>query len=127
MPPMSPRTRVLILLSLAELLAMSLWFTGTAIAPQLARSGLDLTAWMTMAVQLGFVTGALLSAILNLSDVYSAPRVAVVSALLAATANAAFALIVTSDGGTVATALICRVLTGVFLAGVYPTGMKILA
>jgi len=123
------RTRVLVLLSLAELLAMSLWFTGTAVLPQLARewnAGLGVASWLTIAVQLGFVTGALLIAVLNLSDVFSAPRVLVASALLAAAANAAFGFVATS-GRNIAAALACRMLTGAFLAGVYPTGMKILA
>jgi MFS family permease len=123
------RTRVLVLLSLAELLAMSLWFTGTAVLPQLARAwnaGLSVTAWLTIAVQLGFVAGALLIAVLNLADVLSAPRLFVASALLAAAANAAFGSAATS-GRHIGAALACRMATGAFLAGVYPTGMKILA
>ncbi len=121
---MSARTRVLILLSLAELLAMALWFSGTAVAPQLARAGLSLTAWLTISVQLGFVAGALLIAIFNLSDVFSAPRIFVISAVLAAAGNVAFAMLVETNETA---ALFCRFLTGAFLAGVYPTGMKILA
>src|SRR5436853_6232428 len=123
------RTRTLVLLSLAELLAMSLWFTGTAVLPQLARAwnaGLAVTSWLTIAVQLGFVLGALLFAIFNVSDVFRAPRVFVVCALLAAASNAAFGLLATS-GRNIGAALACRALTGAFLAGVYPTGMKILA
>ncbi len=127
---MPPRTRVLVLLSLAELLAMSLWFTGTAVQPQLARAwtgGLGLVSWLTIMVQLGFVAGALLIAIFNLSDVYPAPRVFVVSALLAAAANAGFAWWGTRSQPNIGAALVCRALTGAFLAGVYPTGMKIMA
>lgn len=123
---MSPG-RTLTLLSLAELLAMSLWFAGTAVIPQLANewhAGLALTSWLTLAVQLGFVTGALLSATLNLADVFSAPRVFAISALLAAFANAMFAA---TAARSITAAIILRFLTGAFLAGVYPTGMKILA
>ena len=124
---MDPKARnTLILLSVAELLAMSLWFTGTAVLPQLEREwrlGLGAASWLTISVQLGFVTGALLAAIFNLADVFSAPRIFVISALLAATANALFA----TFSSNVAFALTCRFLTGAFLAGVYPTGMKILA
>src|SRR5215467_6784239 len=90
------RNRVLILLATAELLAMSLWFTGTAVLPQLVRqwhASLAVGSWLTTAVQLGFVAGALISALLNLSDIFSAPRVAVACALLAAAANAGFALV----------------------------------
>jgi MFS family permease len=124
---MNPQARkTLILLSVAELLAMSLWFTGTAVLPQLEREwrlGLGAASWLTISVQLGFVTGALLAAVFNLADVFSAPRIFVISALLAATANALFA----TFSAHVAFALTCRFLTGAFLAGVYPTGMKILA
>lgn len=119
--------RTLTLLSLAELLAMSLWFAGTAVLPQLANewhAGLALTSWLTLAVQLGFVTGALLSATLNLADVFSAPRVFVISSLLAAFANAMFGA---TAARSITAAIVLRFLTGAFLAGVYPTGMKILA
>ena len=118
--------RTLLLLATAELMAMSLWFTGTAVLPQLEREwrlGLGAASWLTITVQLGFVAGALLAALFNLADVFSAPRVFVISALLAAGANALFA----AFSSHIHLALICRVLTGTFLAGVYPTGMKILA
>ncbi|HUS19860.1 MAG TPA: MFS transporter [Terriglobales bacterium] len=124
--PPSP-WRVLILLSLAELLAMSVWFSGTAVLPQLARvwnTGLGVAAWLTLAVQLGFVTGALLSAIFNLADVFPAPRLVAISMVAAAAANAGFAL---TAAGSVPSAIVLRFLTGLFLAGVYPPAMKILA
>ncbi len=118
---------MLILLSVAELLAMSLWFAGTAVLPQLATvwgAGLGVTSWLTLAVQLGFVAGALLSAIFNLADVFPAPRLVVISMIAAAGANAGFALTATDS---VPLAIFFRFLTGVFLAGVYPPAMKILA
>jgi len=86
--------RVLILLSIAELLAMSLWFTGTAVLPQLSMlwgSGIAITSWLTIAVQLGFVAGALIISIFNLSDIFRPTRVFIVCALLAALSNAGFA------------------------------------
>jgi MFS family permease len=119
--------RALILLSTAELLAMSLWFTGTAALPQLAQAwnaGYGLTSWLTIAVQLGFVAGALLAAAFNLPDVFRADRIFVASSLAAAAANALFAWLAAEH---VAAALVLRFLTGAFLAGVYPTGMKLLA
>ncbi len=124
--PLTSRRRVLWLVAIAELLAMSLWFSGTAVLPQLARlwhADFCVTAWLTMAVQLGFVAGALLSAIFNLPDVFSATRVFVFSCLLAAIANALFALVA---GHSAVLALLFRFLTGLLLAGVYPVGMKIL-
>src|SRR4051812_4024443 len=118
---MRPQARkTLILLATAELLAMSLWFTGTAVLPQLEREwrlGLGAASWLTISVQLGFVAGALMAAIFNLADVFSAPRVFVISALLAGAANALFALFASH----VDLALIFRFMTGAFLAGVYPT------
>lgn len=123
---MATRTRALVLLTAAELLAMSLWFSASAVAPQLAeawrldRSG---QAWLTMAVQLGFVAGALLSAIWNLADRMPLHRLIAVSAALGAAANGAIALF----ADDLATALPLRFLTGMALAGVYPPGMKLMA
>ncbi len=122
----APEKRVLWLIAVAELLAMSLWFSGTAVLPQLARqwhAGLGVTAWLTMAVQLGFVAGALLAAVFNLPDVFSASRLFVVSCVAAAACNAAFAAVAERH---IVLAMTFRFLTGMLLAGVYPTGMKIL-
>jgi hypothetical protein len=66
------RYTALALVSVAVLLAMGLWFGVSAVAPQIrAEWGLDesATAWLTLAVQLGFVAGTLISATLNLPDV----------------------------------------------------------
>lgn len=118
--------RTLVLLATAELLAMSLWFTGTAVLPQLTAdwgSSLAASAWLTMGVQLGFVVGALAIALFNLSDIFSAPQIFVLSCLGAAIANAIFAAVA---GRHQLIAIALRLVTGMFLAGVYPTGMKIL-
>ncbi len=121
----SPR-RVLFLLSMAELLAMSLWFTGTAVLPQVTplwHSDLALGSWLTISVQIGFSLGAITFALFNISDVFSPIPVFVVSALAAAAANAAFAWTAQYP----LTAIVLRGATGFFLAGVYPVGMKIIA
>jgi MFS family permease len=105
---------------------MGLWFGVSAVAPQIAsqwRLDEATTAWLTLAVQLGFVAGTLLSATLNLPDVISARHLFALCALLGAIANAVLALAVSG----VAAAIVLRFLTGVFLAGVYPPGMKIIA
>jgi sugar phosphate permease len=73
-------------------------------------------------VQLGFVTGALLSALTNLVDLVPARALLVLSAIATAAANAAFGM---SSGPAIGLPL--RFLTGVFLAGVYPTGLKLMA
>jgi MFS family permease len=117
--------RMLALLACAELLGMSLWFTASATAPQL-RELWDLTAaqagWLTMVVQLGFVAGTALAALLNLADVLPDRPYFAGAALLAALANAAL-LIVPGYEMAVAT----RFLTGLCLAGVYPPAMKMIA
>jgi len=118
--------RASLLVSLAVLLASAPWFSGTAVAPHLAAEWqLDArdAAWITSAVQLGFVVGTFLYAALNLADIYNARRVFFVSALAAAASNLAFAWLVTALPG----ALSFRFLTGLFLAGVYPVGMRIVA
>src|SRR5437899_9574295 len=121
----SPR-RALFLLSVAMLLAMSLWFTGTAVFPQITalwHSGLALGSWLTIAVQIGFSLGAVTFALFNIPDVFSPIHVLIVSAIAAAAANAAFAFTAADP----LTAILLRGATGFFLAGVYPVGMKIIA
>ena len=104
---------------------MSPWFSGSAVVRQLvAEWRLDAAgaAWLTIAVQLGFVAGALVSALTNLSDLLPARRIFFVSALGAALANALFAA---AHGGGAGIAL--RFATGFFLAGIYPTALKVMA
>lgn len=105
---------------------MGLWFGASSVVPQIrAEWGLSASAsaWLTMSVQLGFVAGTLLSATLNLADVIPTRILFAWSAFLGAAANAAF---VTLDDAPIP-AITLRFLTGVFLAGVYPPGMKLLA
>ena len=78
--------RMLALLSLAELLGMSVWFAASATAPHLrAAWGLSVgeAGWLTTSVQLGFVAGTIVAAVLNLADVIPSRRYFAVSALLA--------------------------------------------
>ena len=122
----SLKWRTLLLLSLAELLGMAVWFSATAVIPALTTVwGLSDTgkAWLTMSVQIGFVVGALGSAIFNLADRVPARRMFTLSALLAALTTAAIPALVNGLG----LAVMLRFMTGVFLAGVYPVGMKIMA
>lgn len=120
------RWRILALLSIAELLAMSLWFSGSAVVPAL-RSEWTLSAssanWLTIAVQLGFVCGTLLSAFLNLPDIISTRYLVAVCGLAGATTNVIFGYFAQGAG----LGITMRFLTGLFLAGVYPPGMKMLA
>ena len=118
----SPRSQ-LAWLSLAMFLGMTLWFSATAAnAPIVAEFHLTPgdTAWLTMAVQGGFVLGTLISAVLNLPDVLSARRLICIGCVAGALANAALAI--APSAGTL---IALRVATGAALAWVYPPGMKV--
>ncbi|HXT19555.1 MAG TPA: MFS transporter, partial [Thermoanaerobaculia bacterium] len=115
----------LLVVALAELFGMSVWFTASAVAePLRARWGLEATqaAWLTTAVQLGFVAGTALIALLNLADLLPERALVAGSTLLAALANAAL-LVAPGFGGAVAS----RFATGLFIAGVYPPAMKMVS
>lgn len=123
--PYSGSRKVLVFVAVAELLAKSLWFSGTAVMPQLSQewhASFSLSSWLTTSVQLGFVAGALLLAVSNLLDVMSAARIFAISGVLGAAFNAAFALVAAEHIGL---AFFFRFLTGMAAAGVYPTGMKV--
>jgi len=119
------RWGALAVLATAMLLAMSTWFSTSAVLPQL-RARWDLTtdqaSLLIIAVQLGFVLGAVVSAVFNLPDVIAPRRLMLIGAIGAASANA---LIMFADG--FAGALPLRFATGAFLAGVYPAGLKAMA
>ncbi len=116
------RWRMLALLACAELLGMALWFTGSAVGPTLARAwSLSSTqvGWLTTAVQLGFVCGTALSALLNLADVVPARRLFATAAVFGAVMNLPLAIT-----ESYAVALLSRFAAGCCLAGVYPPAMK---
>lgn len=105
---------------------MSVWFSASAVTPILIEAW-QLTdgeaAWLTMAVQIGFVVGSLGSALLNLADRLPSCWLFAISSLLAGLATASIAF----WARDLETALVLRFFTGLFLAGVYPIGMKIMA
>lgn len=112
-------------LSLAMFFGMTLWFSATAAnAPIVAEFHLSTadTAWLTMAVQAGFVVGTLCSALVNLPDIINPRRLFAVGCVVAAAANAS---LIRADGVVMLIGL--RALTGAALACVYPPGMKIAA
>lgn len=116
---------MLALLSGAQLLGMSLWFTASAVSPQLAAAwslSPGQTGWLTTTVQIGFVAGTALAAILNLADIVRDRTYFVACAFLGAAANAALLVAPGYEA-----ALVLRFLTGFFLAGVYPPAMKMIA
>jgi len=115
--------RSITLLIIAEIAAMSLWFVSAAILPDMSREtnlSDGVKAAMSAAVQGGFVIGALVSAVLGLADRFDPRHVLALFAVLAAVANAL--LLVATPGVEF---VVLRGLTGAFLAGVYPVGMKI--
>lgn len=116
----------LAVLAYAEVAAMSLWFSASAVMPALreevALSDFQQSAF-TSAVQAGFVVGSLISAVLALADRIEPRLFFALSALVAATANA---LILTQDP-TSPVVLVLRFVTGACIAGIYPVGMKIAA
>ena len=119
------RWRALVILASAMLLGMTTWFSATAVVPQL-RDLWALTsaqsAWMTIAVQLGFVVGALTSAVLNLAD-----RVPPRRLMLYGGAGAALANVLLLASPPIVLAILLRAVTGFCLASVYPPAMKAMA
>jgi MFS family permease len=108
------------------ILGMTPWFSATVAAPGMIaewRHSGAVSAWLTIAVQLGFVLGTFVSAVLLLSDRWSARRLAAVSSLVAAATTACLA----APSIEVDQAIALRVVTGAALAGVYPPGIKIAA
>ncbi|MDN3633394.1 MFS transporter [Neolewinella lacunae] len=117
---------VLPIIVVAQFCCTSVWFAGNAVLDDLVRAfGLPATALghLTSVIQLGFICGTLFFALLAVADRYSPSRVFMVSALAAAVCN----LGATWAGHTLASLLGVRFLTGFFLAGIYPVGMKIAA
>jgi MFS family permease len=116
---------MLAVVALSEVMGMTLWFSATAAAPAIAREfALDTAtlAWLTMAVQGGFVVGTLLTAVTNLADAINARRLFGMGCVLGAAANAAIVF-----APSTAAIIALRFCTGAALAWVYPPGMKIAA
>ncbi len=119
------RGRASLLLAVGLVLGMTTWFSAAAVLPAL-RALWSLSsgeaAWLTIAVQLGFVAGSLVSAGANLADRLPIRRLILGSAIGAAIANAL--VVVAPDFGT---AVALRALTGAFVAGIYPPALKLIA
>lgn len=124
----------LIGLAVTVLLAMSLWFSATAVSKQLTeawRLTAGQGAYLTISVQLGFVAGTILSALANLADRTPVHRLISMCAFTGAIANALISFTISDslasrpDGFFLV--LVLRFITGAALAGVYPPGMKLMA
>lgn len=125
MPPDRRRWKVLSVMAVAIMLAMTTWFSATAVMQQLTQH-LQLSesgrVWLTISVQLGFVAGALCSAFFGWADRFTGRRLMIMGSL-------AVALINLSILGLEHTSLviIARFFTGFSLAIVYPPAMKLLS
>ena len=119
------RWLALALMATTLVFAMSTWFSASAVLPQLQHAwdlSPGVSAWLTIAVQIGFVCGAVVSSLLNLPDIVAPRHVILGGAIGAATANA---LVQVASGPAVGIPL--RFATGFFLAGVYPPAFKLMS
>jgi MFS family permease len=118
--------RILPVIVISQFFCTSLWFAGNAIINDIVRIynlPVDYVAHLASAVQFGFISGTLLFALLSIADRFSPSKVFFCSALIAALFNLAISM----DGIGAPVLLSLRFLTGFFLAGIYPVGMKIAA
>ena len=123
---MTRPAHILPVILFSQLAGTSLWFAGNAVILDLQRDwGLapQTLAYVTSAVQLGFVAGTLLFAMLMISDRFSPRLVFCSCALAGGVAN----LALLAAPRELASLLLLRFATGFFLAGIYPVGMKIAA
>lgn len=115
---------ILPLVVLAQFCGTSLWFVGNAILPEL-KEALHLSTYavgnITSAVMFGFIAGTLLFSILSVPDRYSPAGIFFVCSVAGAITNASIAWVAVNDTSLYA----LRFLTGFFIAGIYPVGMKI--
>ena len=120
------KTGVLIWVTIAEVLAMSLWFSASAVSATLT-SVMNLsqieTPLITSSVQVGFVAGAMISAILGLQDRLNSRMIFTASAGFASFFNFMFVFSV----HFIILAFLLRFLTGLFLAGIYPVAVQFIS
>ncbi len=117
---------ILAIIVISQFCCTSLWFAGNGVLDDLITNfdlSLQALGHLTSAVQFGFISGTLFYALFTIADRHSPSRVFFFSAMIAAIFN----LSLLWEGNTFWSLLIFRYLTGFFLAGIYPVGMKIAA
>jgi MFS family permease len=117
---------ILLIIVVSQFCCTSLWFAGNSVMADLVKTfGItnQSISHLTSAVQLGFISGTLLFAVQSIADRFSPSRVFFVCALLGAASNLAMLI----EGNQLSSLLFIRFVTGFFLAGIYPVGMKIAA
>lgn len=124
--PRSRRRRhALTVIAVGLMLAMTTWFSTSAVLPEL-RTRWDLStnasSLLVVVLQLGFVVGAVASAVFGIADRIELRKLILISATGAAMANVAIVPI--DRYGAV---VVLRFMTGAFLAGVYPPALKLVA
>ena len=121
---MNLKKLILPIIVISQFCCTSLWFAGNAIIKDLMLSyGLDQNAigHLTSAVQFGFISGTFIFALLSIADRFSASRVFFTCAIM----GSVFNLGLVWDLNSFTSLIGFRFLTGFFLAGIYPVGMKI--
>jgi len=114
----------MVILVIAQVAAMGLWFVTAAILADMTREvtiSKGASAALSSAVQGGFVIGALFSAFTGIADRFSPKLVFCISIWMGAIATALLLLVPVGS----LQAILLRGVTGFCLAGVYPVGMKI--
>ena len=117
---------ILPIIIISQFACTSLWFAGNAVLDDLVLKtglGTEIIGYVLSSVQIGFIVGTLVFAILMIADRYSPSKVFMISAFLAALCN--MVLLFQDISNT--TLFMARLGTGFFLAGIYPVGMKIAA
>ncbi|PJZ84604.1 MFS transporter [Leptospira harrisiae] len=115
---------ILPIIIVSQFLCTSLWFAGNSIIADMANDlhlEQNFLANLTSAIQFGFIIGTLVFALLNISDRLSPSFVFFICSVLAGLFN----LGITIEKINPIEILSFRLLTGFFLAGIYPVGMKI--
>jgi MFS family permease len=119
-----PPSKVLLpIIVFSQFAGTSLWFAGNAIINDIQPASAGGFANITSIVQFGFIAGTLVFSLLTIADRFSASMVFFFSSLIAATAN----LLLIWLAKDLSWLVILRFITGFFLAGIYPVGMKIAA
>jgi predicted MFS family arabinose efflux permease len=118
--------RILPVIVFSQFAVTSIWFAGNAIVGDLQSAmnvGIEDTGIVTSAIQLGFITGTLIFALLSISDRYSARKLFFICSVLGSISN----LLIYFIAYDLFSLLLLRFITGFFLTGIYPVGMKIAA
>ena len=116
--------KILPVIVISQFFCTSLWFAGNAILPNLVEyfhlQNANIAHFIS-AVQFGFITGTFTFALSGIVDRFVATRIFFLCSVLAAFCNISIVILNTNE----VILLVSRFLTGFFLAGIYPVGMKI--